>query len=159
MTDYARERTAAGCVGVDLGITHLATLSTGAMIAGPKPLKHAQNQLRRANRRLHRRHRGSANRQKAQRRVARLHARVAHIRTDALHKLTSRMCRENQAISIEDLHVKGMIKNTRLARSISDMAGASVVGSWSTKRLYTAPSCTSSAVLFPLRKCATVARL
>jgi putative transposase len=121
MTDYTRGRTAAGCVGVDLGITHLATLSTGETIDGPKPLKQAQTQLRRANRRLHRRQRGSANRQKAQQRVARLHAHVAHIRTDALHKLTSMLCRENQAISIEDLHVKGMIKNTRLARSISDM--------------------------------------
>jgi putative transposase len=121
MTDYARERTAAGCVGVDLGINRLATLSTGEMIAGPKPLKQAQTQLRRANRRLHRRHSGSANRQKARRRVARLHARVAHIRTDALHKLTATLCRENQAISIEDLHVKGLMKNKRLARSISDM--------------------------------------
>ena len=121
MMDYARERIADGCVGVDLGINHLATLSTGETIDGPKPLKQAQHQLRQANRRLHRRQRSSANRQKAQQRVARLHARVAHIRTDALHKLTSTLCRENQAISIEDLHVKGMIKNKRLARSISDM--------------------------------------
>jgi putative transposase len=121
LTDYARERTADGCVGVDLGITHLATLSTGVTIAGPKPLKHAQRHLSRANRGLHRRQPGSANRQKSQQRVARLHTRVAHIRTDALHKLTSRLCRENQAISIEDLHVKGMLKNKRLARSISDM--------------------------------------
>ena len=105
------------------------------MIAGPKPLKQAQSQLRRANRRLHRRQRGSANRQKAQWRVARLHARMTHIRTDALHKLTSTLCRENQAISIEDLHVKGMIKNKRLARSISDMGW----GEWRRQLAYKAP--------------------
>jgi putative transposase len=119
--DYRRERTADGQVGVDLGIKHLATLSTGEMIDGPQPLRQAQQQLARANRWLHRRQKGSANRQKAQRRVAKTHAHIAHIRGDALHKLTSRLCRENQAISIEDLHVKGLLKNRRLSRAISDM--------------------------------------
>jgi putative transposase len=119
--DYCRERITDGQVGVDLGIKHLAALSTGEVIDGPKPLKHAQKQLRRTNQTLHRRQKGSANRKKAQRRVAKTHARIAHIRTDALHKLTFQLCRENQAISMEDLHVKGMIKNKRLAQSISDM--------------------------------------
>lgn len=121
MPAYARDRAADRHVGVDLGITHLATLSTGEVIDGPKPLKYAQVQLRRANCTLHRRQLGSANRQKAQRKVARLHARIAHIRIDALHKLTTKLCRENQAISIEDLYVKGLVKNRRLARAISDM--------------------------------------
>ena len=53
--------------------------------------------------------------------MAKVHAQIAHVRTDALHKLTSELCRENQAISIEDLHVKGMIKNKHLSRAISDM--------------------------------------
>ena len=118
---YCRTRTADGQVGVDLGITHLATLSTGEVIDGPKPLKRALKHLKQANRGLHRRKTGSTNRKKAQQRVARVHARVTHVRTDSLHKLTSELCRENQAISIEDLHVKGMIKNTHLSRAISDM--------------------------------------
>ena len=118
---YCRTRTADGQVGVDLGITHLATLSTGAVIDGPKPLKRALKHLKQANRVLHRRKKGSANRQKAQHQVAKVHARMTHVRTDALHKLTLELCRENQAISIEDLHVKGMIKNTHLSRAISDM--------------------------------------
>ena len=118
--DYCRKRTATRHVGVDLGITHLATLSTGEVVDGPKPLKRALPQLQRANRTLHRRQKGSANRGKSHQRVAKIHARIAHVRTDALHKLTSTLCRENQAISIEDLHVKGLIKNKRLSRAISD---------------------------------------
>ena len=118
---YCRERTANGQVGVDLGITHLATLSTGEVVDGPKPLKRSLPQIKRANRTLHRRQKGSANKRKAHQRVAKMHARLSHVRNDSLHKLTSRLCRENQAISIEDLHVKGLIKNKRLSRAISDM--------------------------------------
>jgi putative transposase len=119
--DYCRERTANGHVGVDLGITHLATLSTSEVVDGPKPLKRALPQLKRANRTLHRRQKGSANRRKAHQRVSKIHARISHVRNDALHKLTCSLCRENQAISIEDLYVKGMIKNMCLSRAISDM--------------------------------------
>ena len=119
--DYHRERTADGQVGVDLGIQHLATLSTGEVIDGPKPLKQVLQQLKRATRVLHRRKKGGTNRKKAQQHVAKVHARISHVRNDALHKLTSQLCRENQAISIEDLHVKGLIKNRRLSRAISDM--------------------------------------
>ena len=119
--DYCRKRTANGHVGVDLGISHLATLSTGEVVDGPKPLKRALRKLKRANRTLHRRQKGSANRRKAHQRVAKIHARISHVRNDALHQLTSTLCRENQAISIEDLHVQGMIKNKHLSRAISDM--------------------------------------
>jgi putative transposase len=119
--DYHQERTGKGMVGVDLGIKSLATLSTGEQVAGPKPLAKVQKQLRRANRRLHGRKKGSANRRKAAHRVARLHYRVKNIRQDTLHKLSTRLCRENQAVSIEDLNVKGMQRNRKLARGISDM--------------------------------------
>ena len=119
--DYCRKRTANGHVGVDLGISHLATLSTGEVVDGPKPLKRALRKLKRANRTLHRRQKGSANRRKAHQRVAKIHARISHVRNDALHQLTSTLCRENQAISIEDLHVQGMIKNKHLSRAITDM--------------------------------------
>ena len=119
--DCQRARRADGQVGVDLGVKNLATLSTGETREGPKPLKKAHKQLRRASRILSRRQKGSANRHKARHRVARLHARLSHTRNDALHKFTTQLCRENQAISIEDLHVKGLIKNRRLSRAISDM--------------------------------------
>ena len=65
--------------------------------------------------------RGSANRHKAARRLARLHSRTKNIRQNGLHKLSTRLCRENQAVSIEDLEVQGMLKNRKLSRAISDM--------------------------------------
>jgi putative transposase len=111
----------AGRVGVDLGVKHLATLSTGPQIDGPKPLKAALRQLRRTNRDLARRTRGSAHWQKTKKKLARLHATVAAIRTDALHKLTTTLTRSFRQIVIEDLHVKGMVQNHTLARAISDM--------------------------------------
>ena len=111
----------AGWVGVDLGVTHLATLSTAEHIDGPKPLKAALKQLRRANRTLARRVKFSANWHKAKAKLGRLHARIAAIRTDALHKLTTRLTQSYAEVVIEDLHVKGMVRNHKLARAISDM--------------------------------------
>jgi putative transposase len=111
----------AGRVGVDLGVAHLATLSRGEQVDGPKPLKAALRTLRRMNRQLTRRVKGSANWYKTKAKLARLHARIAAIRTDALHKLTTTLARSCEQIVIEDLHVKGMVRNHRLARAISDM--------------------------------------
>ena len=111
----------AGRVGVDLGVTHLATLSTGEQIDGPKPLKAALRQLRRCNRELARRVTFSANWHKTKAQLGRLHARRAAIRTDALHKLTTTLTQTYAEVVIEDLHVKGMVRNHKLARAISDM--------------------------------------
>jgi len=111
----------AGRVGVDLGVKHLATLSTGEKVDGPKPLKAALRVLRRTNRQLARRVKFSANWHKTKAKLARLHARVAAIRSDALHKLTTTMTTTYKQIVIEDLHVKGMVQNRKLARAISDM--------------------------------------
>jgi putative transposase len=92
----------AGRVGVDLGIRHLATLSTPREhIDGPKPLKAALRKLRRLNRELARRVKFSANWHKTKRKLARLHARIVAIRTDALHKLTTRLTQAYQEIVIE----------------------------------------------------------
>jgi len=111
----------AGRVGVDLGIRHLAPLSTPREhIDGPKPLKAALRKLRRLTRELARRVKFSANWHKPKRKLARLHARIAAIRTDALHQLTTRLTQASQAIVIEDLHVKGRVRNRTLARAISD---------------------------------------
>lgn len=120
VNEAVKLRTEDGVVGVDLGITTLATLSTGERIENPKPLRKAQERLRRANRKLHRRIKGSNNRNKQRRVVAKIHRRVRNIRHDTLHKLTTQLCRKNQTVVIEDLNVKGMVKNHRLAQSISD---------------------------------------
>ena len=108
-------------VGVDLGVGRLATLSDGTLVEGPKPLRSKLRRLARLNRRLHRKVAGSSNRAKAAMRAARCHGRVARIRGDALHKLTTSLVRTYGRIVIEDLNVKGMVRNRRLARAISDM--------------------------------------
>lgn len=111
-----------GIAGVDLGVSALATLSTGETITGPKPHKALLDRLRRLSRSLSRKQKGSRNRQKAKAKLARLHARIANIRADALHKLTSDITRRFHTVGIEDLNVRGMMANRHLARSIADMS-------------------------------------
>jgi putative transposase len=111
-----------GAVGVDLGVSALATLSTGETIPGPKPHKALLDRLRRLSRSLSRKQKGSANRRKAKAKLAKLHARIAAIRQDALHKLTTSLTRRFHTIGIEDLNVRGMMANRHLARSIADMS-------------------------------------
>ena len=110
-----------GAVGVDLGITALATLSTGEVIPGPKALRTLLARLRRLGRELSRKVKGSHNRAKAKLKLARLHARIANVRRDGLHQLTTRLTRRFHTIGIEDLNVKGMLGNRRLARAVADM--------------------------------------
>ncbi len=110
-----------GTVGVDLGIKHLATLSTGEQIEGPRPLRAALGRLRMLSKSVSRKKKGSANRAKAREKLARQHARVSDIRADALHKLTTNLVRRFDVIVIEDLNVRGMAKNRRLSRAILDM--------------------------------------
>ncbi|WP_374106233.1 RNA-guided endonuclease InsQ/TnpB family protein [Streptomyces sp. BV286] len=110
-------------VGIDLGITSLATLSTGEKITNPKHERKDRARLARAQRELSRKARGDgANRARARRTVARVHARIADRRRDFLHKLTTRLVRENQTVVIEDLTVRNMVRNHPLARAISDAA-------------------------------------
>ncbi len=110
-----------GVVGVDVGVTALATLSTGETIAGPKPHTALLRRLRRLSRSLSRKQKGSRNRARARRKLARLHARIANIRQDAMHKLTNELARRFHTIVIEDLNVRGMLANRHLARCIADM--------------------------------------
>jgi putative transposase len=107
-------------VGIDAGLDSLVTLSTGEKVANPRHERADRKRLARAQRELSRKQPGSANRAKAKIKVARVHARIADRRADHLHKLTTRLVRENQTIVIEDLHIAGMVKNHRLARAISD---------------------------------------
>ncbi len=111
-----------GAVGVDLGILALATLSTGEVIRGPKAHTQLLKRLKRLSHKLSKKQKGSQNRKKLKIKLARLHARIANIRRDALHKLTSDITCRFDTIGIEDLNVRGMMKNHRLARSIADMS-------------------------------------
>ncbi|WP_406729267.1 RNA-guided endonuclease TnpB family protein [Streptomyces sp. GD-15H] len=110
-------------VGVDAGLDHLLALSTGEKIANPRHERRDRTRLAKARRELSREAKGDgANRAKARRKVARIHARIADRRRDHLHKLTTRLVRENQTIVSEDLTVRNLLKNGRLARAISDAA-------------------------------------
>jgi putative transposase len=107
-------------VGIDAGISWLVTLSTGEKVANPRHEKQGRAKLALAQQRLARKESGSKNRVKARRKVARAHARIVDRRRDHLHKLSTRLVRENQAVVIEDLAVRNMLGNHRLARVISD---------------------------------------
>lgn len=110
-------------VGVDAGIDSLLTFSTGETITNPRHERTDRDRLALAQRRLARKAKGDgANRAKARRKVARIHARITDKRRDHLHKITTRLVRENQTVVIEDLSVRSMVKNRRLARAISDAA-------------------------------------
>ncbi|TWP52325.1 IS200/IS605 family element transposase accessory protein TnpB [Lentzea tibetensis] len=109
-------------VGIDAGLTALITLSTGEKIANPRHERRDRQRLARAQRVLCRKQKGSNNREMARKAVARVHARITDRRTDFLHKLSTRLVRENQTIVLEDLNVRGMIRNHNLARAISDAA-------------------------------------
>jgi putative transposase len=138
--DAQRRRTGSGLVGVDLGVSTAATLSTGEKVGAPRPLKAALRRLRIRSRRLSRKLEAaksaagiegripkctrlpvSKNRTKGAESLARLHARIARVRRDFTHKLTTRLCRENGAVVIEDLNVKGMLANAHLSRAIADV--------------------------------------
>lgn len=110
----------ASAVGLDVGIKHFVTLSSGEKIENPKHLRNCEARLRVLQRRQSKKAKGSSNRHKARLRVARLHAHIANARKDSLHKASSRIVAENQSVIVEDLNVKGMLKNHCLAKSISD---------------------------------------
>ena len=107
-------------VGIDVGLTTFATLSSGEKIDAPKPLAKALRRLKRLSRRLSRKQKGSKNRKKAQMRLARLHRRIRNIRRDFLHKFTTELAKTKSVIVVEDLNVKGMMRNHKLARYIAD---------------------------------------
>src|SRR6266581_732417 len=109
-------------VGIDVGLNRLATLSTSEGFENQAFLKTALKKLRQANKRLHRRNQGSKNREKARRQIARLHYRITCLRDDVLHKLTTRLADCYGIIGIENLNLKGLLKNRRLSRSFSDAA-------------------------------------
>jgi putative transposase len=109
-------------IGLDAGIASLLTLSTGEKITNPEHEKRDRARLALVQQRLSRKAKGSNNRAKARFKVARVHARIGDRRRDHLHKLSTRIIRENQTVVIEDLSVRNMVRNHSLARAISDAA-------------------------------------
>ena len=107
-------------IGIDVGLKAFYSDSDGNTVASPRPLKSLQRKLRREQRRLSRKMPRSRNQENARIRVARAHERIANIRRDFLHKLSTRLARENQTVAVEHLNIKGMLRNHRLAKSISD---------------------------------------
>ncbi len=108
-------------IGVDLGVKTLATCSDGTTYKNPKALAKNLKKLKRKSRQHSHKKKGSKNREKSRIRLARLHAKIANIRKDVLHKTTSKIVNENQVIVLEDLNISGMLKDKKLARSISDV--------------------------------------
>ncbi|WP_446222932.1 RNA-guided endonuclease InsQ/TnpB family protein [Nocardia sp. IBHARD005] len=107
-------------VGIDLGLTSFAVLSDGRVIDNPRLFRRAERKLRKAQQALSRKQKGSSNRGKARIRVARAHAKVADQRRDFAHKLSTTIVRDNQAVYVEDLCVRGLAR-TRLAKSVHDV--------------------------------------
>jgi putative transposase len=109
-------------VGVDVGLNRLATLSDGRRYENQRPLVHQLKQLRRLNKQLARRIRGGKNWLKTKDKLGRLHYEIACMRLDWLHKLTTKIAQTSGIVAVEDLHVKGLIRNRCLSRSFSDAA-------------------------------------
>ena len=109
-------------VGIDVGIKDYAVLSNGEAYKNPKHLRKSEKRLAKLQRDLSRKQIGSSNRNKARIKVAKLHEKIANQRMDFLHKKSTEIIRENQAIVIEDLKVKNLMKNHNLAKSIAEVS-------------------------------------
>lgn len=119
-TEVASDSESQAIVGIDLGISTFATLSTGEKVENPKHYREAERRLAIRQRRLSRKVKGSNNRAKARFFVARTHAGIRNRRTAFLHSVTSDIAKRFGAVAIEDLNVSGMVRNRHLAKSISD---------------------------------------
>jgi putative transposase len=114
-------------IGLDMGVSALVTLSTGEKLTNPKHHALSQRRIRKAQKNLARKQKGSKNREKARYKVAREHAHIADQRLDGLHKLSTRLIRENQTVCVETLAVKPLVRNHRLAQAISDASWSELV--------------------------------
>lgn len=119
-TNYKQHNQPNEMVGVDFGVKNLAILSTGEKIPASNKLKCSLRRLKRLQRNLSRKQKGSARRAKAKQRVQRVHLRVANQRAAMLHEFSDKLTRENKVVVIEDLNVRGMVKNRCLSRAVSD---------------------------------------
>lgn len=111
-----------GQIGIDLGLKDFAITSEGEKIKNPKHLSKYENKLARLQRRLAHKEEGSNNWQKLKNKIAKVHEKIKNVRIDFLHKLSTRLVKENQFICLENLNIKGMVKNSKLAKHIADVS-------------------------------------
>ncbi|NCO74685.1 MAG: IS200/IS605 family element transposase accessory protein TnpB [Cyanobacteria bacterium] len=107
-------------IGIDLGLTHFAITSDGSKHGNPKYYRKYEQKLAKKQKQLARKQKGSNNRHKARKAVAKVHEKITRCREDFLHKLSRKIVNENQVICVENLAVKNMVKNHKLAKSVSD---------------------------------------
>lgn len=115
-------------IGVDLGLTSFAALSDGTKLDAPKPLAKELQKLKKLQRQHSKKQKGSQNRKKSAMKIAKLHQRITNIRKDYLHKTSTLLAKTKPIICVEDLNVKGMQQNDKLARHIADMSWSSFIG-------------------------------
>lgn len=109
-------------IGIDLGLKDFAITSEGEIFENPKFLRKLEYKLKKEQRNLSRKKVGSERWNKQRLKVAKIHEKIANARKDYLHKISTRLINENQVICLEDLHVKGMMKNHKLAKAISEVS-------------------------------------
>lgn len=108
-------------IGVDVGLKEFAICSDGYRVPNPKYLRKSEKRLKKLQKDLSRKQKGSNNKNKARLKVAKLYEKIINQRKDFLHKLSTKLIRENQSIAIEDLRIKNMLKNDKLSKAISEV--------------------------------------
>lgn len=139
-------------VGIDCGLIHAIIPSHGEPVENPKFYTKDEKRLAKAQRRLSRKQKGSKNRAKARQKVARIHAMIADRRRDWLHKLTTRIIRENQVVCLESLKVKNMVRNHKMAKAIHDVAWGELIRQLNYKAVWYGRSVSAIDQWFPSSK-------